>query len=265
MEWKRARSLFAPLALAGLLTAGIATPIAAQESTPVAGGSGVIEVGGTGEAEAEAVGAVLQFILRAQFQPEVEPEADSKFGTTEQPEVTEEQVAAVVDALLAAGVPEEKIGSAIQPSGPYSGMFGYGAGVVTAELDEELLGQIEEIADAAVAAGEESGVIFDPVNVAYAVEDCEALEREALADAVADGQAQAAMLADVLGVELGSLVKASKQATYGGYYGGGPSSTACDLQPSFEDALSLYLSPFDPSKAGEVEVYSQILLTYDIA
>ena len=265
MDKTRRRLVLAPIALAALMAVGIGAPVSAQDATPAAAAGGTIEVTGIGEAETEAVGAVLQFILRAQFDGNVEPAADSEFGPIDQPEVTSEQVQAVVDGLIAAGVPEDKIASAAQPSGPYSGMFGYGSAVVAAELDPELLGEIEKIADAAATAGEEAGVIFDPVNAAYSVADCNEVERAALTDAVASGQEQAQMLAEVLGVQLGSLVKASKQISYGGYYAGGPSGSTCDQQPTLDDALTTYLSPFDPSRAGEVKIYVQVLFSYEIA
>jgi uncharacterized protein YggE len=264
MGRSRRRLVLAPLALAGMIIAGGLSTVAAQEATPAAGTGGTIEVNGTGEAEADAVGAVLQFILRAQFDNSGEATSESDISATEQPEVTREQVNAVVKALEKAGVPKGKIGTAVAPEGPYAGQFGYGAGVVAAELDAELLADIETIVDKTVAAGEATGVTFDPINVAYAVADCAGLEHQALADAVADAQEQAAMMAEVLGVSLGSLIKASKQATYGSYYAGGPTSTACDLQPTLDTALTTYLSAFDPVRAGEVEVYSQVLLSYEI-
>ena len=264
MDRTRRRLLLAPLALAGLVAVGIGAPVAAQDDSTAAGSRGMIEVTGIGEADGEAVGAVLQFILRAQFDPNVDGMSELKFDPSSQPEVTEEQVAAVVEGLIAAGVPEERVASVVQPSGPYSGMFGYGVAVVAAELDVELLANIEEIADAAVTAGEEAGITFDPVNAAYSIANCSDVERAALADAVASGTEQARMLAEVLGVELGSLVKASRQASYGGYYGGGPSASTCDVQPTLESALTTYLTPFDPSRAGEVEIYVQVLLSYEI-
>lgn len=266
MDWFRRKLFLAPLALVGFMAVGLTAPVAAQNATPIAGSGGVIEVTGSGEAEGEAVGAVLQFILRAQFEEGVDPASESKFGPTNQPEVTVDQVTAVVDALVQAGVPEKKVDSALSPSGPFAGMFGYGSAVVAAEIDQDQLENIVDIAGSAVAAGDEAGVTFDPVNVAYMADDCSALDREALKDAVADGQDQAELLADVLGVSLGSLAKASKQASYGGYYGGGgaPSSSSCDLQPTLEIGLTTYLMPLDPTKPAEVEVHAQVLLTYEI-
>jgi uncharacterized protein YggE len=267
----RRRIMLAPLALAGLMIAGVVSPVAAQESTPVVNVSpasgATIDAMGSGEAEAEASGGVLQLIVRAAFTGTPAPIEDTGkgMGTPEQPSVTEEQVNSVIAALEEGGVERDSIAYLVQPSGPYAGMFGFGAAVVAAELDQDQLAQIEEIADRAVAAGTGAGLTFDPINVAYQVGDCAAIEREALADAVADGQSQAQMLADVLGVTLGGLQSATKQQSYGGYYAAGPATSVCAQQVTIEDALRTYFPTYDPSRAGEVEIYAQVLLKYEIA
>lgn len=260
----RRRVLLAPLALAGFMVAGVLSPVAAQESPT---GVATIDVTGSGEAETEASGGILQLIVRAPFTGGPMPVEESKGATptAEQPEVDEEQVAAVVSALEESGIASEQIAFALQPSGPYAGMFGFGSAVIAAELDQEQIGQIEEIVDAAVTAGTEAGIQFDPVNISYTVADCAAVEREALGGAVADGEVQAQALAEVLGVTLGELVNASKQPLYGAYYAAGPASSVCSQQASLEDALRTYLPTYDPSHGGVVEVYSQVLLSYAIS
>lgn len=265
MVGTRRNLLLASIAITSLLTIGAGNIAAAQDATPAPGSAAQVEVTGIGEAEAEASGAIVQLILRRPYELSEDPMSESKFGPTGQPEVTAEQVATVVSALTEAGVAESRIGSAVSAY-PFPGMFGFGTAVVAFEIDRAGFPDLLTIVDASVAAGEGAGVQFDPIAIAYMIDDCVAAEREALAVAVADAQAQAESLAQVLGVRLGSLQKASTQSAVGGYYGGGgPIPGTCDEQPTLETGLTTYLMAVDPARIGSVELYAQVVLTYAIA
>src|SRR5947199_6267437 len=91
-----------PIAVAALLGIGTVRPAFAQESTPVASaGNGTqIVVTATGEAQADATGGIVQFIVRAQ--PDPNAAASNQSGAPAQATpVTDAQVSAVVSALEA--------------------------------------------------------------------------------------------------------------------------------------------------------------------
>lgn len=267
----RRRAMMAPLAAAGSVAAA-KVPAFAQAATPAAavdltaGEGATIDVVGTGEASAEATGGILQFVLRTDGSAGGKTDPT---GTFEPSAVTEEQVAAVVEAVTQGGVPEAAIVSAIAGSAFTAGAFGPGTAVVAAQLDENMLAQVDRIIERAGEAGTAAGLLFDPVNVAYVLPDCASLEEAALADAVADGEAQARSLADALGVTLGPLVKATKQPSYGGpgYYGAGAGGggTVCQETPTLEDGLRSYFPAYDATRRGEVELYAQVGLSFAIS
>jgi uncharacterized protein YggE len=265
MEWTRRKLFVTPLAIASLLAIAGSNLAGAQEGTPVSGAIGRIEVTGTGESEAEASGAIVQLILRAPFQMSNAPMEVTKDGLINQPTVTAEQMAAVVTALVDEGIAENKIGSFLSES-PYPGMFGFGTAVVAFEVDRDGFLELLTVVDTAVAAGEATGVQFDPIGIAYIIDNCELVKEEALADAVTDARAQAESLARVLGVTLGSLQKASTLLAGGGYYaGGGPIPGTCDEPPTLETGLTSYLFSLDPARIGTMEIYTQVVLSYTIA
>lgn len=274
----RRRAMMAPLAAAGAMMLGAAAPgltRAQDTATPIAGATATaqpvvlaagatIDVTGNGEASGEATGAILQFIMRANFSG-VEQTADDG-SVSAQPTVTQEQVDAVVAALKKGGVADDNIVSRIADASFVLGNFGVGSAVVAAQLDEKLLAKAERIIERAGKAGIDAGATFDPVNVAYLLPDCSGVEQASLVDAVTNAQAQARQIADVMGVTLGGVVKVSRQQGYGAYYGGagGPVSQ-CQEPPKLEDGLSTYFSAFNPDNAGEVEIYTTVLMTYSIA
>jgi uncharacterized protein YggE len=266
----RRKAMLVPLALAGMMVAGVVSPVAAQDATPAArvnaASTATIDVTGSGESEVKADWAILQLIVRIPFIGDPSSTSNTQGDPNAAPvAVSEEQLTAVIAALEEGGVDGGKIKSVIQPAGPYVGMFGYGTAVVAVELSQKQVAKIEDLTNRAVEAGKNAGLMFDPVNVAYVIENCQDVERAALADAVTDGQAQAQTMADVLGVNLGELLSATKQQSYGAYYAGGPATSVCGQQATVDDALRAYFSAYDPSTDGSVDVYMQITLSYGIA
>lgn len=273
----RRRVMMAPLAVAGATLLGATVPRltrAQDAATPTAEATATvdsvalaegatIDVTGNGEASGEATVAILQFILRPNYN--TVPTADAG-SASPQPAVTQDQVDAVVAALKKGGVADDNIVSRIADAGYVMGNFGVGSAVVAAQLDEKLLAKAERIIERAGKAGTDAGATLDPVNVAYLLPDCSDVEHASLTDAVANAQAQAEQLAEVMGVMLGGVVKVSRQQSYGAYYGGagGPVSQ-CQEAPKLADGLSAYFSVYNPDKSGEVEIYTTVQMTYAIA
>jgi uncharacterized protein YggE len=269
----RRRILATPLAAAGLMLLTAAPALAQDAATPTASPAAItvatgatVAVTGTGEASGEATGAILQFIMRPDYNDTTQV-TDANTGAATQPTVTADQVTAVVDALKKGGVADDNVKSRIADASYVSGSFGTGAAVVVAQLDEKLLAKADRIIDRAGKAGTDAGVVFDPVNVAYFLPDCGQVEQASLAEAVADGEAQAQMLADVMGVTLGGITSVTPQQSYGAYYGGagGGASSTCDEQPALADGLTAYFSAYDPNKRGEVEIYTTVQMSYAIS
>lgn len=266
----RRLAVLGPLALAGAMMLGTSGTTAheGETGTPQATGGGPsIAVTGTGEASAPAEGVVIQIVVRrnevgmAGDATAVRAFAAGPAGTP----LTEAEVAPVVDALVAAGIPAETIEVVIAPAAPFTGAFGPGSAQILTSGDQTVVARLGEIIPPAIEAALAANLLVDQAGVGYTVGDCVAVETAALRDAVENGRAQAEQLAEVLGVELGDLTLASRQPTYGTY--GSPGGSAC-AEPLTVDSIkegAVYLAPFNAEAEPEFEIYATVSLTYAIA
>ena len=182
-------------------------------------------------------------------------------GTPASP--TKEQVQAIVDALVRAGVSKGAILTTFMPDGPFYGTFGQGVAVLVFQLDADHLKKIGKLVQLALKAGDGAGISFDAVNAVYTTADCASVSSAALSAAVADAGAQANAMASALGRTLGDLVQAVSQSTYGhSYAGAGGGQNFCSQGWTLESATTSYLSSFDPNAAPEVEISANISLTF---
>jgi uncharacterized protein YggE len=269
----RRLAVLGTLAMAGAMIFGSGAAVAHEggTGTPQASSSGgpSIAVLGTGEAGAPAEGVVIQIVVRRNdtgIASDSTPVRAFAAGPAGAP-LTEEEVQPVVDALVAAGVPAESIEVVIAPAAPFTGAFGPGTAQVLASGDEVLVAKVGEVIPSAVEAALAANLWVDQAGVGYTVADCTAVETAALRDAVENGKEQAEQLAEVLGVELGKLVLASRQPTYGAYGAPAAGGGVCG-EPLTVEAVksgSYYLAPFNAEIEPEFEIYATVNLTYAIA
>jgi uncharacterized protein YggE len=170
-------------------------------------------------------------------------------------ELTEDDLAPLIDAIKAQGVSDADIEVVIYPAGGYYSPYGSGGARVTVTLDNPA-DRVGPVVNAGTQAVNESGTLsLQNTSVLYMVDDCSALLREARRAAVEDGRDNGEGLADALGVSLGELLAASEYA----YSPFGPSP--CD--PTFNTSPYGYEGmSYDPALLAEVQIVSNVALTF---
>jgi len=265
------------------LVALTVTPVTAQ---PVPGQEPGIVAVGFGSASAPAATATLQFLLGSSqafgmggevvFEeapvcdeapvgegtpgPEATP-PDAMGGMDGPPTLTEDQLAPVVDALVAAGASETDITVVVPAASQIFGPGGPGAGEIRVVVDQPQSEQLRELVQAAYDTAPGAGLSVLYVGARYAAADCAVLLQEAREAAIADAQTRAEGLARGLDVTLGDLVQAS-ETPYFGLVGGG----SCAPEGT-ENIYGYYgpgmEAPFDPT-ATEATTTIQVTLTFAI-
>jgi len=236
-----------------------------------------ITVQGYGRATAPADSARVQFLVALAFfdgsypyayatplPPDVMP---SEPGTpsevippptpTPPPELTEADLAPLIDAIKAQGVSDADIEVAIYPAGGYYGKYGpNGTARVTVTLDNPA-DRVGPLLEAGTQAVNESGTLtLQNVSVLYTVNDCSVLLGEARRAAVEDGRENGKGLADALGVSLGQILAASEYVS--SPFGPSP------CQPDFDTyyGYSYDGMAYDPAMPAEVQIVSNVALTF---
>jgi uncharacterized protein YggE len=259
-------SIVLAIALTGQVI-GAAASGGAAATTPeqafqvVPGDQPAIVVTGSGEASAPAEAAILQFVLAkdgafAEGEATAGAEAPAPTGP---PAMIEDDVAPVVEALVAAGVAETEIDVLINP---FAGAFlGPSVTDLRVRLVDPEVDRLSEIATAGSDAAVESGLTLQFVGAGYVVADCAPLVRQAREAAIADARVQAEELAELLGVSVGDVVLAT-EVPYYGVAGGAP---GCG-EDSFSEGMSSGpgFPIFDPTLPAEVGIYSQLTVGFAI-
>jgi uncharacterized protein YggE len=266
---KRAASL-SPVTALLLSLLLFATPLAsAQVMTSSLPG---ISVTGQGRASAPAETATIAIMVSSGDYYMMEPpmEYGEEEAAIATPEVSaEESIAPVIDALVAAGVPEGDIDVIVDPSSAYSGSWGAPLmQTIRFTIDDPATDRIKELLDTAADAASDAGLFVNMTTALYGVADCDALERDARAAAIADARTRAGLQAELLDVELGDLV-ASRDDIYGAMiFGGmftGMQVNGCLLDAEDASMTSIYNAPpFDPLSQPEVTVTHSVELTFAI-
>jgi uncharacterized protein YggE len=255
------------VSLAGMGAASLisARTVTAQETPtldmmPDHGPAIVVTV--TGSASAPADHAIAQIIIRAQFAPSpIEEPQPSPVPTV--PEVSADDVAAVVDALVEEGVDESMILTTSTEGGFGSGYFGPGTAVIVFQLDNEQIKTLPKLLGVATETVTNLGLLFDQPGAMYLSDTCEDLRAAAFRDAVEKGTEEASLLADAMQVSLAELWLARKQAvSYGPAAYGFSASDACEDLVDLGTATRTYLPPFDITLPNEFVVYAMVELTF---
>jgi uncharacterized protein YggE len=174
---------------------------------------------------------------------------------TSSSELTEDDLAPLIDAIKAQGVSDADIEVVIYPTGGYYSPYGSGGARVTVTLDNPG-DRVGPVVDAGTQAVNESGTLtLQNTSVLYMVDDCSALLREARRAAVEDGRDSGEGLAEALGVSLGDLLAASEYAY--SPFGPSPCDPTFDTSPYGYEGMS-----YDPALLAEVQIVSNVALTF---
>jgi uncharacterized protein YggE len=255
------------VSLAGIGAAGIATTrTATAQGTPAvesaeADGT-VLVVSATGSASVPASHAIAQVVIRANYGAEPVQDPSGTPGAAP-PVVTDEDMQAVVDALFAQGVDQAQILTNVAPGGVGGGAFGPGTAAVVFQVNGEQIKTLGKTLEVAVKTVAERGLIFDQPGAMYLADTCQDLRAEAYQDAVAEGMAEATLLADATGVSLAGLRQAKKQSiSYGpAAFGYGQSDSCADLM-DLGTAARTYLPAYDATLPNEFIVYAAVELAF---
>lgn len=176
--------------------------------------------------------------------------------STALPELTDADLAPLIDAIKAQGVSDADIEVVIYPAGGYYSPYGPdGSARVTVTLDNPA-DRVGPLVDAGTQAVNESGtLVLQNTSVLYMVDDCSALLREARRAAVEDGRDSGEGLAEALGVSLGDLLAASEYAY--SPFGPSPCDPAFNTSPYGYEGMS-----YDPALLAEVQIVSNVALTF---
>jgi uncharacterized protein YggE len=190
---------------------------------------------------------------------------------TEPPAITLVDVQPVVQALRDLGVPNNAIDVSILPGDPYVYPYEDHASV-TINLPNPTRSRVAEVVDAVRQVDTNNENIYmDSVGVKYTVDSCDALISEAYSSAVSNARQRASIMADSLGVELGTDPSIAEspfgtQSNTGVYSYCDSGSAASPLSSLFGYGYGYY-EPFpyyDPAQEAEVTVERFIFVTYPV-
>jgi len=282
----------APAAVPGALgtRAGMSGPLALEGAfAPSAQGVAAgLTVQGYGRATTPADSARVQFVvtqgrdyypepLPAEPRPVPEGEVPGEIAPATAPEtyptpapptaLTEQDLKPLVEAIKAQGVAEDDIEVTIIPGGGYYGPYGpeTTARVTVTLRDADKVGPVVEAGTTAVemltvtSSGDASGTLFlQNIGVSYRVDDCDALLDEARGAAIEDARDNGEGLADALGVSRGALLAAWE-------YSYDPTGYSACSEDSYSYGLYEYEGPpYNPAAPAEVQIVSNVSLTYAI-
>ena len=275
---------FRPVALLAALSLALAAaaPAAAQ---PVPGAEPGVAAVGFGSASAPAASAELQFLLGSAQSFGMGGEVFVEEGSVDEgaageaagtpgaeaiptegmggpPRLTEDALAPVVAALVAAGAPEAGIAVTAPVANEMFGPGGPGIGEVRVTVDQPQADQLAGLVAAAYDAAPGAGLTVLHAGARYEAADCAALLQEAREAAIADARLRAEGLAQGLGVALGDLVQASETPYYGPV--GGASCGPEGMEGYYGPYGAGTEAPFDRRRT-EATAAVQVVLTFAIA
>jgi uncharacterized protein YggE len=268
----------APAAVPGVLgtRAGMSGPLA-FEGAFAQGVAAGLTVQGFGRATTPADSARVQFVVTQgrDYYPEPRPAPDGEVpdeiapatAPVTPPPVIEEDLGALVEAIEDQGVSEDDIEVTIYPGGGYYDPYGPVATArVTVTLrDMDKVGPVVEAGTTAVqmltvtSSRDASGTLFlQNIGVSYRVDDCDALLDEARGAAIEDARDNGEGLADALGVSRGALLAAWE-------YSYDPTGYSACSEDSYSYSPYEYEGPpYNPAAPAEVQIVSNVSLTYAI-
>ncbi|MBE9126331.1 MULTISPECIES: SIMPL domain-containing protein [unclassified Coleofasciculus] len=235
----------------------------AQLFYPQVSEQATLRVIGKGRASQPADRASLQFKFISNIPFESPPEGVlSQFDTPGEP-LSEESLQPIVDALVAIGVPANAIEvKIVEPTGsilpfPFPSTATEGGAEVAVMVEQPTRDRLDQIVDTASdAANNLEDILLSTINVQYAVDDCQALERAAYQSAVEDSQNRARAIAEAMGADLRGAPSVA-EPFYGIFLPG------CNSEGNLPFGGSA-ATPYDPNSPVEVEVTKEIFTSYPV-
>ena len=138
--------------------------------------------------------------------------------------------------------------------------------MVVFQLNGEQIKTLPIALEIGIRAVAERGLLFDQPGAMYLADTCQDLRAAAYQDAVAQGMAEATLLADATGVSLAGLKQAKKQSV-----SFGPAAFSYGQSDGCEDLIDLgiaartYLPGYDATLPNEFTVYAMVELTFATA
>lgn len=255
------------VSLAGIGAAGVvSTRSVTAQGTPavdmISGQGPTIVVTATGSASTPATHAIAQLIIRGQYGP-VPLEEEPGISPPAAPEVSADDVAAVVAALVEEGLDESMILSTSTDSGLGGGYFGPGSAVIVFQLDNEQIKTLPNLLEIATKKVTDLALMFDQPGAMYLSDACEEVRAAAFQDTVEKGTEEASLLADAMGVAIAGLSQARKQTVaYGPPDVGYTASDDCDDLIDLGTAVRSYLPPYDATLPIEFVIYAVVEFTF---
>ncbi|MFB2917991.1 MULTISPECIES: SIMPL domain-containing protein [Aerosakkonema] len=215
-----------------------------------------ISVIGQGLVTAPADTARLEFRFANRAPVEPPPPATTLTPAPENPSLPEEEpLKPVVDALVGVKVPQDNI--TIETSSLENPKL-------LVKIDKPTRERVQEVVKVASSALKGSDALFiQGIGAEYAVNDCQPLERTARRIALKDAQSQVSSIALEMGVQVGELLLVTVYPIVS------PASvSACGSKIAVSTSpfagFSDSTPPYNPSAPTEVQVRSQIGVTYAI-
>jgi uncharacterized protein YggE len=221
-----------------------------------------ITVTGSGSASVPAESAEMEIVLSdfdAYMGMPTMPQAEATPGAEASNRVAP-VVAALdrIDGVESVEVVYPPVMSPYQPS-PYARLT-----LAISSPDSDLM---QEITTTTVQAAAGGNLMVSYIGALFRVADCETLERDARAAALADAQRLAGIQADVMGAGLGEVVSVASDpySFYPAIPASGCDSTMPGMTYSGDPMLGATLPAFDPTRdAAEVTVYRMLRVTFAI-
>ncbi len=279
LQWSE---MGAPAAVPGVLgtRAGMSGSLALEGAfAPLAQGVAAgLTVQGFGRATTPADSARVQFVVTQGRDYYAEPVPDEprpvpegvvprEIAPVSPPRVIEEDLGKLVKAIEGQGVSGDDIEVTVIPGEGYYEPFSLVATArVTVTLrDVDKVGPVVEAGSTAVelltltSSRYPSGTLFlQNVGVSYRVDDCDALLDEARGAAIEDARDNGEGLADALGVSRGALLAAWE-------YSYDPTGYSACAEDSYSyDPYEYEGPPYNPAAPAEVQIVSNVSLTYAI-
>lgn len=263
LDRRRAIVSLAGIGAAGFVSAHTVTAQGTPTVDQIPGQGPSVVVTATGSASAPATHAIAQIIVRAQYGPVPLEEEPGLSPPQTAPEVSADDVAAIVAALVEEGLDESMILSTSSEGGFGGGYFGPGSAVIAFQLDNEQIKTLPNLLKVATETATDLDLVFDQPGTMYLSDTCDDLRAAAFQDAVEKGTEEAMLLADAMGVTLAGLSQARKQSvSFGPAALGYTASDACDDLVDLGTAVRSYLPPYDATLPNEFVVYAMVELTF---
>jgi hypothetical protein len=182
------------------------------------------------------------------------------------PVITQDDLAPVLDALVAAGAPQDAIKVNTGPAiGGYFGPGAPGYALIEIALPDPTVESVKAIIMAASDEVSGSSITVEQVGVEYNVADCAPLIEAAQAAAFADARARAESLAEHIGATVGAPVQvADFGTTQNPFVGGSGCPPTPDMAYGVYGPMPAFNTPtFSELNPAEARTLAQVSVSFE--